>query len=140
MSDFETIPASSLPVPPEEPKKEEEVKPVVEAVDWDMEPPAEEPKFAVEPEEKTVLSSGQPEAVEAFSAEPEVIAPPAGMPPAQEALKKGNKKTIIIVVIIAVLLLCLCCIAIIVVGALNYESISDLFSMFNTARAGLLAV
>ncbi len=140
MSDFETIPASSLPLQPEEPKKVEEVKPAVEAVDWDTEPPAEEPKFAEDLSEKTVLSPGKPEVSESFSAEPEVIEPAAGIPLAQEPPKKGSKKTLIIVVIVVVLLLCLCCVALIIIGAMNYESVSDWFSMLNTTASGILAV
>lgn len=114
MGDFETIPASSRPEKPEEEKKEE--KPVVEAVDWDSDLPAEEPAFVTEDDEATRLSTPKVEASEPvppIASEAEVIEPP-DITPAEGTEPPKKKKTWLIILIVALVLLCLCCVVVMI--------------------------
>jgi hypothetical protein len=101
MNDFETIAATPRPEKPDEEKGD--VKPAVEAVDWDNEPPVKEPVFASElTGDKKAEPPVEPDVIEP----PVIIPPPAGEPP-----KKGNKKTWIIIAVVVILVLCICCAA-----------------------------
>ena len=125
MSDFETVAATPRPQKPEDDKsKEEEIKPSVEAVDWDQEPPASEPVFAADLGETKLV---EPDVIEPI----EPVAPVAGEPP-----KKDNKKLWIIIAIAALLLLCICCVAIIA-GVFIYRGDTSTFGML-PRLAGLI--
>ncbi|MCJ7626393.1 MAG: hypothetical protein MUO76_23120 [Anaerolineaceae bacterium] len=143
MSDFETIPAVPKPEKPKPEekevkkvkeikevkevkeekevkiaKKEKEVKPKIEPVDWETEPPAEEPVF---------MAKAEPD--EDFGAPVEKL--PDGQVISPDDAPKDKKKTWIIVAIVAVVLICLCCVAAIsiflftgVIGRSSYSSVS----------------
>ena len=138
MGDFETVPASSLPEKPEEEKKEEEKKaeekPVVEAVDWDSDVPAEEPKFAAVAEEDAtrVVPPPQPAHTVEAKDEVDVIEPAQVLPPAGGEPPKKSK-TWLIILIVALVLLCLCCVVVVVIvaatGALGSLNMNQYFQV-----------
>ena len=112
MSDFESVPAVPSP-------EESEEKTIVNnaPIDWESEPPAEEPDFAVL--ESEAFANGKEEKAGgdfASSSESFASSPNNGAP------QKDKKKTWIIIAIIAAVLILCCCVSLVILIAVLSSS------------------